>query len=205
MLLVTWPCRNAFASGPVSASLPRSERSTSPHASVRARYPAARLSAIAVIRKRGYAACLLCSGWTSVPRTSVSPSERTRGSPRASAEPVPATGEALAERVAAIARELAGGEPIAAAAVGMPGIPEGDAFAGLIAGAAGLTGAPLRRLLADALAAPVAFDNDVNLAALAESRARGVDDLAFIAVGTGVGMGIVSDGRVLRGAARRGR
>jgi glucokinase len=116
------------------------------------------------------------------------------------AEPVPATGETLAERVAAIARELGAGEPIAAAAVGVPGIPEGDGFAGLIAGAAGLSGAPLRRQLADALGAPVAFDNDVNLAALAESRARGVDDLAFIAVGTGVGMGIVSDGRVLRGA-----
>jgi glucokinase len=116
------------------------------------------------------------------------------------AEPVPATGEMLAERVAAIARELGAGEPIAAAAVGVPGIPEGDGFAGLIAGAAGLSGAPLRRQLADALGAPVAFDNDVNLAALAESEARAVDDLAFIAVGTGVGMGIVSDGRLLRGA-----
>jgi len=116
------------------------------------------------------------------------------------AEPVPPTGEALAGRVAALARELAGGEPIVAAGVGVPGIPEGDGFAGLIAGAAGLSGAPLRRLLAAALGVPVAFDNDVNLAALAESQARGVDDLAFIAVGTGVGMGIVAGGRVLRGA-----
>src|SRR5688572_24478425 len=39
MSLVTCPCRNDFASAPVSASLPRSERSTSPHASVSARYP----------------------------------------------------------------------------------------------------------------------------------------------------------------------
>jgi predicted NBD/HSP70 family sugar kinase len=116
------------------------------------------------------------------------------------AEPVPPTGEALAARVAAIARELGGGEPIAAAGVGVPGIPEGDGFAGLIAGAAGLSGAPLRRLLEDALAAPVAIDNDVNLAALAESQARGAEDLAFIAVGTGVGMGIISGGRLIRGA-----
>jgi predicted NBD/HSP70 family sugar kinase len=70
----------------------------------------------------------------------------------------------------------------------------------MIAGAAGLTGAPLRTLIADAVGAPVALDNDVNLAALAESRERGVDDLAFIAVGTGVGMGIVTGGRLLRGA-----
>ncbi|HET8757409.1 MAG TPA: hypothetical protein VFM58_15430, partial [Solirubrobacteraceae bacterium] len=60
------------------------------------------------------------------------------------AEPVPATGEALAARVAAIARAL--GEPPRAVGVGVPGIPDGDGFAGLIAGAAGLTGAPLRRL-----------------------------------------------------------
>jgi glucokinase len=113
-------------------------------------------------------------------------------------EPVPATGEQLAVRVAALAREL--GDPPRAAGVGVPGIPEGDGFAGLIAGAAGLNGAPLRRLFEAALHVPVAFENDVNLAALAESRARGVDDLAFIAVGTGVGIGIVTGGRLVRGA-----
>jgi predicted NBD/HSP70 family sugar kinase len=123
-----------------------------------------------------------------------------RGLLARAAEPVPPTGDALAARVAAIARELAGGEPIAAVGVGVPGIPDGDGFAGLIAGAAGLSGAPPRRLLAATLGAPVAIDNDVNLAALAESRARGVDDLAFIAVGTGVGMGIISGGRLIRGA-----
>jgi predicted NBD/HSP70 family sugar kinase len=116
------------------------------------------------------------------------------------AEPVPPTGAQLAERVAAAARELAGGD-VAAAAVGVPGIPAGDGFAGLIAGAAGLSGAPLRRLLEDALQVPVAFENDLNLAALAEQRDRAVDDLVFIGVGTGVGMGIVAGGRLLRGAA----
>jgi glucokinase len=123
-----------------------------------------------------------------------------RGLVARAAEPVPSTGEALAARVAAIARELAGGAPIVAAGVGVPGIPEGDGFAGLIAGAAGLNGAPLRRLLEDALRVPVAVDNDVNLAALAEARARSLDDLAFIVVGTGVGMGIISGGRLVRGA-----
>src|SRR5690348_10547968 len=39
--LVTWPFRNSTASEPVSASLPRSERSTSPHPCVRARYSSA--------------------------------------------------------------------------------------------------------------------------------------------------------------------
>jgi glucokinase len=111
--------------------------------------------------------------------------------------PVPATGEALARAVVAAAREL--GKP-ARAAVGVPGVPAGDGFAGLIAGAAGLTGAPLRRLLEEALHVPVTFENDLNLAALAEHRDRGVSDLAFIGVGTGVGMGIVAGGRLVRGA-----
>jgi glucokinase len=117
------------------------------------------------------------------------------------AEHVPPTGERLAARVAALARDLAGGRPVRAVGIGVPGIPAGDGFAGLIAGAAGLSGAPLRRLLEEALGAPVAIDNDLNLAALAEQRARGLDDLAFIGVGTGVGMGIVAGGRVVRGAA----
>ena len=110
--------------------------------------------------------------------------------------PVPATGQALAEAIAAAAGDTA----IEAAAVGVPGIPDGDGFAGFIAGAAGLTGAPLRTLLEDALGVPVTIENDLNLAALAEQHARGVDDLAFIGVGTGVGMGVVAGGRLLRGA-----
>jgi glucokinase len=115
--------------------------------------------------------------------------------------PVPATAEELAARVAAAARALAGSDEVSAAAVGVPGIPAGEGFDGLIAGAAGLSGAPLRPLLERALRVPVAFENDLNLAALAEQRARGIDDLAFVGVGTGVGMGIVAGGRLVRGAA----
>ena len=112
------------------------------------------------------------------------------------AEPAPPTPEHLAERVAA----LADGAVVAGAAIGIPGVPSGDGFGGLIAGATGLTGAPLRGLLERALGVPVRLENDLNLAALAEQHTRGVDDLVFIGVGTGVGMGIVSGGRLLRGA-----
>jgi glucokinase len=120
-----------------------------------------------------------------------------RGIVAREAMPVPATGAELAEHVAAAARRLG---TVAAAGVGVPGIPAGDGFAGLIAGAAGLSAAPIQRLLADALGVPVVVENDLNLAALAEHRARAVDDLAFIGVGTGVGMGIVAGGRLVRGA-----
>jgi predicted NBD/HSP70 family sugar kinase len=49
----------------------------------------------------------------------------------------------------------------------------------------------------------VRFDNDVNLATLGESRfgaARGVDTFVYLHVGTGVGMGILLDGQLYRGA-----
>src|ERR1700722_13066812 len=54
----------------------------------------------------------------------------------------------------------------------------------------------------DALAIPVAFDTDVNAAALAESRwgaARGLRNFLYVTVGTGVGGGALVDGRLLHG------
>ncbi len=50
---------------------------------------------------------------------------------------------------------------------------------------------------------PVWVDNDVNVMALGELTAgcgRGVDDFVFIKIGTGIGAGIVVDGRIHRGA-----
>ena len=49
---------------------------------------------------------------------------------------------------------------------------------------------------------PVAFDTDVNGAALAEHRwgaGRGLDVFVYLTVGTGIGGGAVVDGRVLHG------
>ncbi|MGA3362086.1 MAG: ROK family protein [Solirubrobacteraceae bacterium] len=53
-----------------------------------------------------------------------------------------------------------------------------------------------------ALNIPVAFDTDVNAAALAESRwgaAIGLDTFSYITVGTGIGGGAIVNGRLLHG------
>jgi glucokinase len=62
---------------------------------------------------------------------------------------------------------------------------------------------PIRRLLANALGRPVLVENDANVAAWAafrvEAKAR-VRNLLCVTLGTGIGGGIVVDGRLYRGA-----
>src|SRR4051794_10529527 len=63
---------------------------------------------------------------------------------------------------------------------------------------------PVRSVLSQHLGAPVLVDNDVNIMALGEMHAglsRKVDDFLFVKIGTGVGCGIVVDGRVYRGVS----
>jgi glucokinase len=61
---------------------------------------------------------------------------------------------------------------------------------------------PVRDDLAQRIGAPVILENDANAAALGEQwigAGRGVDDLVLLTLGTGIGGGIISGGRVLRG------
>jgi glucokinase len=70
-----------------------------------------------------------------------------------------------------------------------------------------LTDIPLRSVMQERLGVPVAIDNDANVAALAEWRigaARGVDTMVMLTLGTGVGGGIVLDGRLYQGWAELG-
>lgn len=90
--------------------------------------------------------------------------------------------------------------------LGSPGVY--DAAADVIRLAPNLPGwesASVLGRLRDALPGELVVENDINLAALAElDHLRGLGDpadtLVFVSVGTRLGMGIVSDGRLLRGA-----
>lgn len=60
----------------------------------------------------------------------------------------------------------------------------------------------LRGQVADALSVPVAFDTDVNAAALGEHRwgaGQDVDTLVYLTVGTGIGGGVMANGRLVHG------
>jgi len=62
---------------------------------------------------------------------------------------------------------------------------------------------PLRQIIQDYFDLPVSVGNDANLAALGEHRfgaGRGVRNLIYITVSTGIGGGVIADGRMLLGA-----
>ncbi len=81
-----------------------------------------------------------------------------------------------------------------------------DPKAGVIVFAPNLFGwhnVPLRQIIQDHFGLPTFLGNDANLAALAEHRfgaGRGVRHLIYITVSTGIGGGIIEDGRLLLGA-----
>ncbi|MDR6665661.1 ROK family protein [Rhizobium sp. 1399] len=93
--------------------------------------------------------------------------------------------------------------PLCKAVVGVPGaVSPLTGLASLSPHLAIPADQPLAALLARALPCPVVVENDVNLAAFAEAtlgKGQDQDSLAFIAFGTGVGMGLVIGGTLFRG------
>ncbi len=88
--------------------------------------------------------------------------------------------------------------------IGVPGAvdPVRGRIRGDIPNVPELEGLALRPLLQRRFSLPVALDNDVNALTLGEfyfGRARGVRNFALLAAGTGVGGGVVIEGRLVRG------
>jgi glucokinase len=62
---------------------------------------------------------------------------------------------------------------------------------------------PICKMLTERLGKPIIFDNDANVACWGEyaaGAAKGVKDIVFFTLGTGIGGGILSDGRLIQGA-----
>lgn len=123
------------------------------------------------------------------------------------AHPTPTTSQgALLDALEVAVRELLSPD-IAAVGFGVPS--RFDRRTGLALGAVNI---PLRDIQFSAemerrLGMPVGADNDGNVAALAEftfGAGRGARDLVMLTLGTGVGGGVVIDGRLYRGWAELG-
>ena len=123
--------------------------------------------------------------------------------PSRAAESAEAPLDAMAEAVAELADGRSGA--LIGIGVGSPGVihPETGALAGNTPHFPHWGAFPLRERLAGRLGALVVVGNDANLAALGEHRmgaARGARVSITLTIGTGIGAGIVIDGRVLTGA-----
>jgi glucokinase len=109
--------------------------------------------------------------------------------------------ERIAEILSAYAREY--GPP---AAVGVSCGGPLDAEKGVILGPPNLPGwdeVPISALLRERLRAPVVLENDADACALAEYRygaGRGTKNMIFLTFGTGLGAGLILDGRLYRGS-----
>lgn len=120
--------------------------------------------------------------------------------------PTPAEGgDAVLEALAAVAAgvaEEAGAEP-GSVGVGAPGLVD---VAGVLRAAPNLRraeGLAIGAGLATRLGVPVQVDNDVTCAAYGEwavGAARGAGDVLLVALGTGIGGGLVVSGQLARGA-----
>jgi glucokinase len=113
---------------------------------------------------------------------------------------------ATLERIsAAMLRAIActQGSPVTAIGIGAPGPL--DPWEGIIYNPPNLPGwdaLPLKRILQDQFGLPVHLGNDANLAGLGEHRygaGRGVQDMVYLTISTGIGGGIISRGRLLLG------
>lgn len=96
------------------------------------------------------------------------------------------------------------GAVLSGAAMGCPGVvdPRNGAI-GIAPNILGFAEMDVVGALVARLGCPVLVENDVNLAALGErwrGCCTGVRSFALVALGTGVGMGVVAEGRLVRGA-----
>jgi len=116
--------------------------------------------------------------------------------------------DAVARVVATLRAEVgtAGGASGGAApvGVGIPGMLDRRGVLVFSPNLPGASGADFRALLTDRLPeAPLVVENDANCAATAEfllGAARGADHFVMVTLGTGIGGGLVTGGRVLAGA-----
>ena len=112
--------------------------------------------------------------------------------------------DAVGETVALMVRALAAAAPAAVAGVGIGVAGQVDSATGIVQNAPNLRWHeyPLGQVIHDMTGQPVSVLNDVQAAAYGEwsfGAARGTSEAICMFIGTGVGGGIISNGRLFRG------
>jgi glucokinase len=115
--------------------------------------------------------------------------------------PTPSGADAVVDAIAEVVGVLgASGMPVG---VGAPGLIDHQGTLRFAPNLPGVVEVPLRALLWTRLGVPVVIENDATAACWAEREvgaAVGADDVVVVTLGTGIGGGIVSGGRLQHGA-----
>lgn len=117
---------------------------------------------------------------------------------------LPRPAEAICEDVVRLCKQLIGGAdgPVAGIGVGCPGTVDPETGVVLYANNLGWKQFPMGDFLAERLGLPVIMGNDANVAAFGEAMAgcaKDAQSAVILTLGTGVGGGVVLDGRLLTG------
>ncbi len=110
-----------------------------------------------------------------------------------------------AEFEAALDEAGVGRDEVIALGVGLPGPVHSSGELGDSTILPGWVGVRAADALEGALGMPVSVDNDANLGALSESKwgaGAGVGDLVYLKASTGIGAGLIINGRLFRGAGQ---
>ena len=109
--------------------------------------------------------------------------------------------DALAETVSEV--RAASPVPVAAVGFGIPSLIDQTRGIAVTSVNLPLLDVPFASLMSERIDVPIFVDNDANVALLAEHRggaARGLRHAAMLTLGTGIGGGLLIDGRIYRGA-----
>src|SRR5271165_6631820 len=104
--------------------------------------------------------------------------------------------------IASVVNELLTQYEIEAVGIGAAGFVDQTRSTVLFAPNLAWRDEPVKKLVEERIGRPVVVENDANAAAWAEAKlgaARGLEQVLLITVGTGIGAGIVLDGRLYRG------
>jgi glucokinase len=117
--------------------------------------------------------------------------------------PTPAADpEQIARVIADVVAELRGRHPVEAVGLGAAGFVGESRAAVRFAPHLAWRDDPLKKRVEDLVGLPVVIDNDANASLWAEARfgaARGHDNVVLLAIGTGIGGGIMLGGQLYRG------
>jgi glucokinase len=106
------------------------------------------------------------------------------------------------DAIAGVVLELLAGHDVAAIGLGAAGFVDAARSRMLFAPNLAWRDEPLKQRVEERIGREVVVDNDANASAWAEARfgaARGFSDVMLVAVGTGIGAGVIVNGEVYRG------